>query len=57
LPLESQQNSNILKITEKNEPIQPILDLKNVISVLLSSDFLQMENLVKECISYIVCNL
>lgn len=43
--------------TEKNEPFQPILDLKNVVSVLLSSDFLQMENLVKECISYIVCNL
>ena len=48
---------NDKKNTEKNEPFQPILDLKNVVSVLLSSDFLQMENLVKECISYIVCNL
>lgn len=36
---------------------QPIMDLKNVISVLISSDFLQMKELVEECISYVVANL
>jgi len=40
-----------------NEPLQPILDLKNALSVLISSDFLQMHDLVKECISYVVLNL
>ena len=33
------------------------MDLKNVISVLISSDFLQMKELVEECISYVVANL
>jgi hypothetical protein len=36
---------------------EPILDLKNVISILISSDFLQMQELVNECISYVVSNL
>jgi len=36
---------------------QPVLDLKNVISILISSDFLQMKDLVQECISYVVSNL
>ena len=35
----------------------PILDLKNVISILISSYFLQMQELVNECISYIVSNM
>jgi hypothetical protein len=35
----------------------PILDLKNVISILISSDFLQMQELVNECISYVISNL
>ena len=35
----------------------PTLDLKNVISILISSDFLQMQELVNECISYIVSNM
>ena len=38
-------------------PDQPVLDLKNVISVLISSDFLKMTPLVQECISYIIMNL
>ena len=36
---------------------QPHLDLKNVVSILISSDFLQMQQLVNECISYVVSNL
>jgi len=38
-------------------PTQPILDLKNVISVLISSDFLQMAELVNECMSYVILNM
>ena len=34
-----------------------MLDLKNVISILISSDFLQMKELVNECISYVISNL
>ena len=41
----------------KNIQIQPVLDLKNVISILISSDFLQMQELVNECISYVISNL
>lgn len=33
------------------------MDIKNVISILISSDFLQMRELVEECISYVVLNL
>ena len=36
---------------------QPTLDLKNVISVLISSEFLRIKDLVDECISYIVLNI
>lgn len=49
------------RLREKEVPeladAQPTLDLKNVISILISSDFLQMEELVKECISYVISNL
>ena len=34
-----------------------MLDLKNVISVLISSEFLRIKDLVDECISYIVLNI
>ena len=34
-----------------------MLDLKNVISILISSDFLKMKELVHECICYVVSNL
>lgn len=34
-----------------------MLDLKNVISILISSDFLKMKELVQECICYVVSNL
>lgn len=37
--------------------MQPILDLKNALSVLISSEFLQMQDLVNECVSYVVLNL
>jgi len=33
------------------------LDLKNVISILISCDFLSMFDLVEECISFLVSNL
>jgi hypothetical protein len=45
---------------DKKEPETgelPVLDLKNVISILISSDFLQMQELVNECVSYVVSNL
>lgn len=35
----------------------PVLDLKNVISVLISSEFLSISELVQECISYVISNL
>jgi aryl-phospho-beta-D-glucosidase BglC (GH1 family) len=35
----------------------PKLDIKNVISILISSDFLQMMILVDECIEFVVNNL
>jgi len=41
----------------KEDAEQPVLDLKNVISILISSNFLQMQELVNECISYVVSNL
>ena len=36
---------------------EPALDLKNVISILISSDFLKMAKLVDECISFIKSRL
>ena len=49
------------KLKEKEQKILPdeipVIDLKNVISILISSDFLQMQELVNECISYVVSNL
>jgi hypothetical protein len=36
---------------------QPVLDLKSVISILISCNFLRMEQLVKECISFVVSNI
>jgi hypothetical protein len=35
----------------------PKLDIKNVISILISSDFLQMKGLVQECIDFVIDNL
>lgn len=43
---ENQQHSNV-----------PKLDIKNVISILISSDFLQMKVLVDECINFVVDNI
>lgn len=37
--------------------MEPNLDLKNVISILISSDFLGMAWLVQECVSFIRDNL
>lgn len=42
--------------TEENQ-IGPKLDIKNVISILISSDFLQMKGLVQECIDFVIENL
>lgn len=35
----------------------PKLDIKNVISILISSDFLQMKVLVQECIDFVINNM
>lgn len=35
----------------------PTLDIKNVISILISSDFLQMRVLVEECVDFVIRNL
>jgi hypothetical protein len=35
----------------------PKLDLKNVISILISSDFLGMAQLVEECVKYVKLNV
>lgn len=45
------------RLKHEPAPEQPILDLKNVISIMISAEFLQMEPLIHECISYILCNL
>ncbi len=37
--------------------LEPRLDLKNVISILISSDFLGMQQLVSECVTFIKTNL
>lgn len=37
--------------------VGPKLDIKNVISILISSDFLQMKSLVQECIDFVIENL
>ena len=36
---------------------QPRLDLKSVISILISSDFLQMKDLVQQCLDFVISNL
>ena len=41
----------------KDDPSLPKLDIKNVISILISSDFLQMRVLVQECIDFVIENL
>ena len=49
-----------LKQKESNLPPEeggPKLDIKNVISILISSDFLQMKVLVQECIDFVIENL
>jgi len=43
---------------EKDSPTHKVkLDIKNVISILISSDFLQMKILVSECVIFIAKNL
>ena len=49
-----------LKESEQQKPPDensPKLDIKNVISILISSDFLQMKGLVQECIDFVIENL
>lgn len=43
--------------TQTKDENFPKLDIKNVISILISSDFLQMMILVDECIDFVVRNL
>jgi hypothetical protein len=43
--------------TQTKDENFPKLDIKNVISILISSDFLQMMILVDECIDFVVKNL
>jgi hypothetical protein len=45
------------KESEVQEEGGPKLDIKNVISILISSDFLQMKVLVQECIDFVIENL
>ena len=40
-----------------SEEPAPKLDIKNVISILISSDFLQMATLVQDCIDFVIKNL
>ena len=40
----------------KEEPI-PKLDIRNIISILISSDFLQIKVLVQECIDFFIENI
>ena len=47
------QNSQV----NLTNPNQINIDLKNVISILISCEFLDMQDLVEECISYVVSNL
>lgn len=35
----------------------PKLDIKNVVSILISSDFLKIDRLVKECMDFFVHNI
>lgn len=48
-----QKESEIIKPPDE----LPRLDIKNVISILISSDFLQMKGLVQECIDFVIDNL
>jgi hypothetical protein len=53
-------SSNSLGIgqgTTSGDEVGPKLDIKNVISILISSDFLQMKGLVQECIDFVIENL
>lgn len=50
------------KLTEEEKKAQetssqPVLQIKNVISILISSEFLRINEIVKECIAYIISNL
>jgi hypothetical protein len=49
-----QKESDTQKPVDENGPK---LDIKNVISILISSDFLQMKGLVQECIDFVIENL
>jgi hypothetical protein len=46
-----------LKDSKTAEEAIPKLDLKIVISILISSDFLQMKILVDECINFVIENV
>ena len=46
-----------LPMTVPDDGTGPKLDIKNVISILISSDFLQMKGLVQECIDFVIENL
>ncbi|KAK3703609.1 hypothetical protein QZH41_019145, partial [Actinostola sp. cb2023] len=43
---------SIVETVKKGEDRQPRLEPNNVISILISSDFLKMDNLVTECVQY-----
>ena len=45
------------KENDAQDETGPKLDIKNVISILISSDFLQMKVLVQECIDFVIENL
>jgi len=45
------------KENDSQDETGPKLDIKNVISILISSDFLQMKVLVQECIDFVIENL
>lgn len=53
---EEKQKDKINEAFGSNEKV-PVLDLKNVISILISADFLSIKDLIKECIAYVISNL
>ena len=59
LKMKDQINNGLISTTASNEDQanNPKLDIKNVISILISSDFLQMKILVEECINFVIENV
>ena len=55
LKIKKCDNNIIGSESEEGGPIQ--IDLKNVVSILISADFLKIDKLVKECIEYFVVNI